>query len=485
MGQSEQFFKYAQAYTHYLEGRANHGGEHSELLQVAKAVGPGLTIDEFAQLAEKHAAIVNARDMMSSATYQEYLWGLPERFNKQRKSPVHYRPSRDSSGAPTNSIMGDSSAIDSLAGESAQPQASVAPETLAGLLGGGDSSGGDQPSSSAGTLDKMQMVADAVGVVDQTGLTDLANGGVSLVRAFTEPERAGEHLTNAAISAISAIPIVGDAAKGLKYGRKGAKLAAEGADGVKALDAAGGASKAAGGIPGLGSVDEAAQAALQLVSGGGGGGSGSGGGGGGGGSAGSTDDSADPERIGEASQQAARDIDSLGTSIETFLNGTGAAGAVLVSIGHQVYEKALKPLIDWFKAVDETSKKMLEDSRSLANYSGELGAALQKLDTERFLRDVEKANEQSGSLSKLAGAQSRNEQAKRDLTGPYEMLSIEVQAFRTEISTYILKAIDSIDFIGEFLEWWFDYSKNDKNVFRTDVERGAAMLDEFLTRRKL
>jgi hypothetical protein len=79
-------------------------------------------------------------------------------------------------------------------------------------------------------LDWMQRGADALGVVDQTGVTDLANSTVSFTRAaFTRDEnQQREHLINAGVSMVSAIPIVGDAAKLWKYNRLAKQSAAAG-----------------------------------------------------------------------------------------------------------------------------------------------------------------------------------------------------------------------------------------------------------------
>jgi RHS repeat-associated protein len=65
-------------------------------------------------------------------------------------------------------------------------------------------------------LDKLQMILDGVGVVDPTGIVDLSNGVIYLVRG---------QWGNAGISALGIIPYIGDSAKGCKYGAKGIKAA--------------------------------------------------------------------------------------------------------------------------------------------------------------------------------------------------------------------------------------------------------------------
>ena len=341
------------------------------------------------------------------------------------------------------------------------------------------------------TLDKAQAVADAIGVVDQTGVTDLANAGVSLTRAFTEPGRAGEHLGNAAMRAVSAIPVIGDAAKLAKYGPQGLKALRGGDEGAKALlkqgdHPAAGSGKATFG----GKVNAAAQAALEAI-GGGSGGSGGGGGGGGttlpsiGGEPPSRGNGSDPFLSGAALRQAKNDLSSFGSAIEKLLNTTGAAGAVVATVGKQVYDKALAPLIKWFKDVDDASKSMLENSRDLAQYSGTVGAAFQKLEVDRFLRSVEKAQDMGGSISRLAGSQSRSEQAQQDLFMPYQKLGIELQSMRTEVVGTILKVIDSIDVIGGFIDWWLGDQRMKNAIARNDLERAQEMIDKHLPEKKL
>jgi hypothetical protein len=79
-------------------------------------------------------------------------------------------------------------------------------------------------------LDWMQRGADALGVIDQTGVTDLANSTVSFTRAAfsRDDNQQREHLINAGVSMVSAIPIVGDAAKLWKYNRLAQQSAAAG-----------------------------------------------------------------------------------------------------------------------------------------------------------------------------------------------------------------------------------------------------------------
>ncbi|MCC9644991.1 hypothetical protein LOC71_22165 [Rhodopirellula sp. JC740] len=79
-----------------------------------------------------------------------------------------------------------------------------------------------QPGESFGLSDMAdsgQLALDAIGIADPTGIADGANAAISLGRAFTDPDRRGEHLQNAAISAVSMIPFAGDLAKIFKAPR--------------------------------------------------------------------------------------------------------------------------------------------------------------------------------------------------------------------------------------------------------------------------
>lgn len=97
-------------------------------------------------------------------------------------------------------------------------------------------------------LDKIQAAADVGGVFDQSGITDLANAAVSLVRglgARTKAEQRG-HMQDALIRGISAIPIVGDVAK-LARSRKYAELAKGGSAAARTTPTASAAKPAGSG----------------------------------------------------------------------------------------------------------------------------------------------------------------------------------------------------------------------------------------------
>lgn len=80
------------------------------------------------------------------------------------------------------------------------------------------------PDTATLVADLVQMSADLVGIVDQTGITDAANGVFSLGRAGAslwngDGWGALGHVGNGLLSGVSAVPLVGDAAKLGKFGK--------------------------------------------------------------------------------------------------------------------------------------------------------------------------------------------------------------------------------------------------------------------------
>lgn len=494
--QAQGSSRYANTFYEYSAGlggtNAASASGQADLLQIAKAIGPGLTLQEFEALGRQLDDLQAKRGTMTNAQYQAAVWAIPDAFRAQRSNPVHFQPLRDSEGRPIDGVFPppneraldglsnvpsggldiEPGAIGAMLGGSGTADAPVsAQQSIVGML---EQTGPPGPPQSATSkaLDQAQAAADMIGIIDQTGLTDLGNAGVSITRAFTEPGRAGEHLSNAAISAVSAVPLVGDLAKLLKLGGKGAS-SAQAAKGVstKTADAAAGLTGSSGG------VDAAAQAALVAMVGG------SGGGGIGGGSppgVGGADGSGglDPRGVGDDIGDAQRSLDGFGSAIERFLNNTGAAGATLAAVGAVVL-RPLAGVVDWLKQIDQASKQMLEDNRRFAMFNGQMAAAYQRLDVDRFLRDQDQAAALAGPASRLAGAQSRSEQAQQDLFQPYAQLAVEFQAARTEVAAMILKLVDSVDFIGSLIEW-FQGERRMDNAARNDAERAAQMIDEML-----
>lgn len=83
------------------------------------------------------------------------------------------------------------------------------------LSGGSSPAAGDQATRE--TADHIQQIIDIAGIIDQTGIADVSNMLISLMRAVDEPEQRWTHMKNAALSSISALPLFGDFAK---YGKQ-------------------------------------------------------------------------------------------------------------------------------------------------------------------------------------------------------------------------------------------------------------------------
>ncbi|PHQ35175.1 hypothetical protein [Rhodopirellula bahusiensis] len=124
----------------------------------------------------------------------------------RRFDSIHNQQQHPDSGEPID-----------LEAEVAKASKSVAQEQARSVMDGtpGDMNT-EHPSRSETTVDMLQIGADALGIVDQTAITDSANAMVSLARAAMDPRRRKEHLRNAAVSFISTAPVVGDFAKVFK-----------------------------------------------------------------------------------------------------------------------------------------------------------------------------------------------------------------------------------------------------------------------------
>lgn len=337
-------------------------------------------------------------------------------------------------------------------------------------------SGEPSQSTSSKVLDAAQVGLDAAGVADPTPIADGTNAVISLVRAGMEPDRAGEHVKNAAISAISAIPYVGDIVKAAKYGGKATRSSSKAA---KATDDAAAIGNAAEFIDNAaGSSNQSwlsstmdwlsefsskrskrsnshSNASASASSGGGssnatgnaGGGGGAGGnnaGGGGGGQAGggaggggnnpATDVSPPPG--GSSNNAPVLNVDKL---IDEVVETAGVIG----TLGKKAY--------DFADRMDMVNRQMIEYNRGLSKFSGELSAAYGKLDSDRMLRDIKAAGTQSESLAGLIGAQSKLEEALQELKGDWRIVGNDIQQVLTNISTSI---IEIIDFVSPIEELW-------------------------------
>ncbi|MFO0940067.1 MAG: hypothetical protein U0930_04805 [Pirellulales bacterium] len=364
--------------------------------------------------------------------------------------------------------------------------------TPPGTNGNQNPSGEPSQSTTSKALDAAQTGLDAVGVADPTPISDGLNMVTSLIRAGVEPERAGEHLKNAAVSAVSMIPYVGDTAKAAKYGGKAAKEA-------KVANAAGDAVKATDSVASIGSVATGASEFMSTAtgsssknlfstamewwsdfssrrskrsnaaqnsnasaptasgsgnnatgnnaggnggagSGGGSGGSGGSGGGGGAGSGGNGPTGNSPagnnpsNPCGGPSNAPVLNLDKLK---DQAVEAAGTIGALA------------KKAYDFADHLDTVNRQMIEYNRSLTRFSGTLSAAYGKLDSDRILREIKSADVQGESLAGLVNAQSKLEEALGDFKNDWRVVGNDIQQILTNAAASIIEIIDLLSPIEE------------------------------------
>jgi hypothetical protein len=513
MSDTAEFFKYANPYARYQRGMLDAGDpgagayltrdERNQLeinrdtLLLAKQIGPGLSYDEFKQLRDQVEEI-NLKHR-SARKKQDDLWGLPEKFSRTRGNASHYSPSRDESGKPSEgegysvevpSAPSVSTAAEGLASE--PPAGPTEKPDFSGLLGkredgseapselqsevkqeDGSTLGQSAPEASTvgNAIDSLQTGLDAAGVIDPTPVVDGVNAAISIGRAFMDPGNAGKHLANAGVSLVSMVPYVGDLAKLLKYGGKGVAAAAKGTGAASA--AAGHAATGGHGKAGwLQSLLGLGAGMAGSATGGGGSGGGSGGGGippgdsGAGGGGWSGGSSGGWGGAGHWSNT----VSSVLGSIASFAWQFGGAG---LAIGGAAV--ALKGFVSWLSAVDEKSRRLIEENRELAKWDGRLANAYARLDMERLQRTIERAESMSGPLGRLTGAQSRYEQAQEDLVGPFKKIAADFQAANTTLATWAVRAIDSMTNIDDGINAL--YALFDKDNGKKEARDAAEALE--------
>jgi hypothetical protein len=296
-----------------------------------------------------------------------------------------------------------------------------------------------EPSRLSTATDAAQSALDAVGVVDPTPISDGINAVWSLGRAFTDPERRGEHLTNAAISTVSMVPYIGDTAKLLKTGRyaKTASRLSKWNEGTSA------ATKTAQ----RGNYREAAGSVL-----GGNGGSGGdnietvGQGGAAGGNGGSNippvspgiSPGGDDEREGEA---AARGFfGQLHDAGEAVLGFTGPLG------------KGALQVVAFIEGLKLLNSGVIALNRDLAPFNGQLSAAYAQGDADQLQRDIRKGDELSGPLSTLIAEQSELKDSMDSIVNPIQAISIGVLGKVTEVVNEVLKVTRVVEASSAALE---------------------------------
>lgn len=477
-----------------------------DILQIAKATSPDLSLEDFAFIVMQLDTLKVMRDgddnpdrkRITSREYLEKIWELPaymqsrnapfkparDRQNKPKESPFRSITPSSSPVIPATPIVEPAAVRQSIQGDSGsqESQANVGDflsEARRAILSGRSKADEGQQASSGGTnsaIDSIQTILDVAGVADPTPIIDGVNMVMSLGRAVVDPSNAGHHLVNAATSAVSMVPFVGDLAKLGKFGSKaGAKAGAHAAkaphvvpppiqpmavNGVTPPPVQGGAggigSPPGGGSPPTGAMGsgvpwgtvlswaavgtaiaigfkqslEQGKALLGLLK---------------------------PDAYtGDSFDSAKASIDRYDKSVDA----TIPLAKYMPS--EQLRRKAfelIKGVVDWLQSVEQTGKQMVERNRNLAEYSGQIAVAFNRLDVDRIRRDIMKADAMGGDLKGLSASQSAFEAAKQDLFQPFERLQIVVQTRLLDFATLLMRGVDKLEFIGELIDYWLGYAK--------------------------
>jgi hypothetical protein len=342
----------------------------------------------------------------------------PSAQQQQQQSP----PKPQSTNSST--LEEDLSSIVSAQNSNSRP---AAPGVEAPPIQNEAGSSNGEPSSLSTATDAAQSALDAVGVVDPTPISDGINAVWSLGRAFTDPERRGEHLTNAAISTVSMVPYIGDAAKLLKTGRY-AKTASrlskwnEGASAVTKTTQRGKYREAVGSVLG-GRAGGNSGDGGEIVE------QGSASSGNGGGNIPPTppglSPGADDEREGEA---AARGF---------FDQIKGAGEAVLAFTGP--LSKGYIKLAAFVQGIELLNAGVIGLNRDLAPFNGQLSAAYARGDADQLQRDIRKGNDIAGPMSALIDEQSELKDSLDKIRNPIQAIAYTGLAGLTSIINTVLK----------------------------------------------
>lgn len=460
-----------------------------DALLLGKAVGSGMSLNEFRDMYDRVELLSNHyRDQkITQKVYQEKLWSIPDIVRRERvagqKAPPHYAPTRDKHGNPVESKQMAAEHVPVEQMQRLSPEMANLPkpnmkEFWSNMVAGANpdestgtsavppghgsvpvrsgappmhSSPQQQPGSvgvpssgkaPGGFMDSIQASLDAIGVVEPTPFADGTNAAISGFRALTDPENAGKHLKNAAISLVSAaFPYVGDSAKLLKYGK---------GSGFGSLGKNGG---------GLGSV---VNAVFGGAAGGGRGGSrpprtptGVGGGGSGGGQENPAGGAADA-------------MDSLAARITDFGQVLGPVGFVVLGA-----TAGIKLFVSWLSKIDATARQAIDTNRELAELNGGVGLAYMQLDAERTLRSIKHAREIAGPLSRLTAAQSRSEEAQQEALMPYKKLKMDMDALFAQGLAITIEQLSKLDAIAGGINMLYEASGD----MMADEKVRAAKLD--------
>lgn len=296
-----------------------------------------------------------------------------------------------------------------------------------------------QPSRVSNLMDTFQLALDAIGVVDPTPIADGANAAISLGRAFiTDPERRKEHLQNAAISAVSMIPYVGDTAKIAKLPRaaKTVQRTAQtirgvdrATDGVKVMTAA---EKRATRSSYRDAVEQATKSTETQQS---------------------TQSAVPPTAIGSpdldggrntgtnAAREEAKGVEEYDTWSQKFKNAGNKVADFAGILGKGATKAAA-----FVGSLNLMNTGVLTLNRDLSAYNGKLATSYAKADAADIQRDIRKAGQLSGSLSKLNREQSELKDKLSDAMMPLQNVAINLLAEVTRITN------DAIDFFAMVIE---------------------------------
>lgn len=329
----------------------------------------------------------------------------------------------------------------------------------------------EQPSQQKSKgLDAVQTGLDAAGVADPTPISDGTNMVISLARAAKEPERMGEHLFNAGVSAVSMVPYVGDLAKGLKYGGKAAKAskatkatAKQGAEpavideAVQELfrsgEVEGGARTPADSGSGKPSVIESVKRRFF--------------------GKGKDEDSSSPTKDedspsttsggGSGEEPPVKDKSTAtNPDDENIEKNLGGLKDTVVDLTGK-FGKATVAVYAFAETQNFLNKAVIEYNRNLLKFNGELTAAYSKLDANRLFRQFEDAQKQASPMSGLIEAQDDLEKARLEFVGDWKVLATDIQTGLTKLATIGTKVLDYISpleevyvFIRKWMPWGGD-----------------------------
>lgn len=452
---------------------------------------------------------LTAKQQLKSLSMSDVVLGDPALLRYWTAANYDDQPPSDWPGASSSSSQ---PAADDAGGASRptipQSSASTSESADAGAAVSSEAAGvsASRPTGRRGigtiALDSLQAILDGIGVADPTPTVDLANAAISVVRAVGDPERRGEHLTNAGISAVSAVPYVGDIAKTAKVGRYGelasniAGFAGAGQKATKAgSEAASGAAAAAhasGQSNGLaGAAQQGAAQNLGAMIGGLIGNQGQqtqqpqpqAGGQGGGGQpptnppappATPPSPGGQPPGGNPATQNAANQ--SFANIVQQF---TGGMDQIVKNLPGfvSVVMKGTEYFIGFNAALYAANRLQLAANDHLRKYSGVIANAYGQLQLGRTRRDIANSDVYGGNLADLADQQNRFEQNLNEFTRPLTQFTILAQTYLTWGVNLLLEVIDAVEPITEAAEFWMKLAVSDKNRTGTGKNLAQQLID--------